>query len=180
MSTLADPGHVPTQDELEAKKLDIAFATGLLEEARKQRDRLDTRTNILVTCSGALITVVGVLAALLPKQGDSLKMSPGLVATFATAMGLLLAAILVAQGVAIFSSKGVPKGDERAEQHELLLAGIRSMADVDGLRKSICREIQRLGGQCSMRSKGLMWAGGIQLFGVIVLGASLFLFLGSF
>jgi hypothetical protein len=180
MSTFTDLDPAHRQDQLEAKKIEVTYVTALLEERRKQRERLDVRTNILITCSGALITVVGVLAALLPRDGASLRPPPGLVLTFTSAMALLLLAVLLAQGVAIFTGRHVWTGSSvRTTGLQQLLNPEHDPVTKLGQRLRMdCEDIAALDAQCRTRHRGLMVAGVLQLAGVIALGVSLLVFLG--
>ena len=83
---MRDRFRMPDSDpHLEALKAVVDYAADRLEDMAKQRERLDTRTALIVTSSGGLITVVGILGALLPRrEGD--EYSAG-----------LLAAVVVAQ-----------------------------------------------------------------------------------
>jgi hypothetical protein len=77
------------------------FFGGRVEKATDQRERLDTRTSLIVTSSGGLIAVVGILAALLPKQDQSYRYPSALVIALIGSIGLLPAAVLVAQSAAL-------------------------------------------------------------------------------
>ena len=73
--------------ELEAAKVIADSSRAGLDAQVKQRDRLDTRTSQIVTSSGGLITVVGVMAAVLPSRDPNYKYPPWLALVLTVAIG---------------------------------------------------------------------------------------------
>jgi hypothetical protein len=99
---MSTEGPVSAMERLELWKIAADFVSDRLEDRMKQRDRLESRTSLIVTSSGGLITVVGVLSALL---GENYDYPVALLLALAFSIFLLLLAVVVAQASAMKSDQ---------------------------------------------------------------------------
>lgn len=167
--------------ELEDAKTVADFFGGWAKKSVDQRERLDTRTSLIVTSSGGLIAVVGVVAALLPKQDQNYRYPSVLVIALIGAIVLFLAAVLVAQAAAL--DVGVRrKTDHIADRIDSLggliaLAALnKSAAELQHLVRANSDATQALYKANSSRRRRLKYAGTCQLAGILGLGCALAVF----
>jgi len=156
------------QSDLEAEKFSAEYTANRLDEQRKQRDRLDARTSLLITSSASLIMVIGIVRALLPQESQY-----PVVLVFVAAIVFELAAIIVAQLAA------------RSADHEEELILEREEKDghphprwshakwLEKERDHNCKEWTAFWYENRRRMTWLRWAGRCHVFGVVALGCSL-------
>jgi hypothetical protein len=158
-------------ERLEAVETIAGFAADQLEARVNQRDRLDIRTSLVVTSSGGLITVVGVLVAVLPKQDANYRYPAIFILGSMIAIALLLVAVVAAQvsmlraGRGALSSGLVEVADAIADAS---VAGVTStLQRITATNEKVAKEFGEVNDK---RRRWLKWAGVFQLLGVLCLG----------
>jgi hypothetical protein len=175
---------VSSQDDADhGRKLELATAItdnlGLrLGNVQKQVDQLDTRTNLIVSSSGGLIGVAGVLAALFLVQQQGPRW---LLVAFSGSILLFLATVLIAQwaGLRIRQAR---VSDRVTSNYDVALTQVtlnENVLDLPYTMRAFFDALEVFRMANDRRRTWLERAGVCQLCGVITLGFSAVIFMLS-
>jgi hypothetical protein len=175
VTDLANDASAPSLDGL---KTATSYVTGRLDERIKQRDRLDTRTALLITTTGALITVIGIFAALLVKQG--IRISTPLATTIAVAATVLVVPVLIVH-ISVLKSgndfKQLKEKDREILEHFAACKTDSEAREVlQDARDADLEMIRFLDKQCDQRATWLWSATLAQLIGLVGLAIVIAMF----
>jgi hypothetical protein len=172
---------MPTEDDaapkvpFEVVKSTADFFAARLENALKQIDQLDTRTSVLVSSSGGLIAVVGVLTALFEAREENFGFVPWSLITLGLSIVLLLAAVLLAQSATLDIGRRVDVRRLTERSHLLYEivsspAGRANLPSLEETSYALSNALMEVSEANRRRQRWLRRAGFCQLAGVIGLG----------